>query len=152
VALNRSAPALSVIVVGFFSAACGTSYQPRPSSHLGFVIHHGTALYVKDGQEYVVGPLGGPLEPLVASSPAAARLAHRARHQLAAGVPLYVGGLAAVLIGLAMSGGSTPWIVRGAGAAAGVTGLCLIGAGFTNAVDAINVYNDQVSTPPAPPP
>ena len=103
-------------------------------------------MYVKNGQEFPVGPLGGALEPLVVSVPPAAALAHRARNQLIAGVPLYVGGVAAVLIGLALSGGSAPWIVRGAGAASAGTGLILIGAGFTNAVDAVNVYNDRVST------
>ena len=108
-------------------------------------------MYVKDGQEHPVGPLGGDLEPLVASSPSAARLAHRSRNQLSLGVPLYVSGIAALLVGLAMSGGgSVPWIVRGAGVTAGVTGLGFIGAGFTNAVDAVNVYNDWVSIPAAP--
>jgi hypothetical protein len=37
--------------------------------------------------------------------------------------------------------------VLGAGAASGVTGLGLMGAGFTNTIDAINIHNDAVSVP-----
>jgi hypothetical protein len=148
VTLNHIAAAVAIAAIcGNLVAACSTTYQPRPSGRVGFVIHRGTAMYVKNGQEFAVGPLGGALEPLVASSPTAAALAHRARNQLTAGVPLYVGGVAAVVIGLVLSGGSAPWIARGAGAASAGTGLVLIGAGFTNAVDAVNVYNDWVSTP-----
>ena len=108
-------------------------------------------MYVKDGQEHVVGPLGGGLEPLVASSPLAASLAHRGRNQLSVGVPLYATGLAALVFGLTLSGGSVPWILRGAGAASAGTGLGLIGAGFTNTVDAVNAYNGSLSLPTSVP-
>ena len=126
-------------------AGCGTAYQPAPSARIGLVIHHGAMFYLKDGRETQLGPLGGSLEPLVASSPPAAARAHRAHAQLMFGVPLYVGGLATVVIGLALAWTPVGWIVLGAGAASGVTGLGLMGAGVTNTVDAVNLHNDAAA-------
>lgn len=130
------------VVLACAAPACGTSYQPTPSARVGFVIHHGAMFYVKGGREVPIGPLGGALEPLVASSPPAASRAHSAHDQLMFGVPLYVGGLATVVIGLALAWTPVGWIVIGAGAASGGTGLGLIGAGVTNTVDAVNIHND----------
>jgi hypothetical protein len=140
-ALKLVALATAVASLG---GACGSAYQPRPSARVGFVIHHGVALYVKNGQEVPIGPLGGVLEPLVESSPPAASRAHRAHRQLGFGVPLYLAGVAALVIGLASSRPPVRWSLIGAGAASGVTGLGLIGAGFTNVVDAVNIYNDSI--------
>jgi hypothetical protein len=140
-----------VVAIGCSGMACGTAYQPQASARVSVVIHHGVALYVKNGQEIPIGPLGGALEPLVASSAPAAARARRAYHQLAFGVPLYVGGLAALVVGLASSRSPLGWTAIGVGAASAGTGLGLIGAGFTNAVDAVNIYNDSVSAPGAAP-
>jgi hypothetical protein len=143
--LTRSWPALLVLAISGWAASCGTTYQPRPSPRIGLVIHHGAAFYIKDGQEVVIGPLGGALEPLVASSPPALARAHRGYLQLAFGVPLYVGGAASVLVGLLTSRVPLKWTLVGAGAACAGTGLGLIGTGFLNAVDAVNIYNDSVA-------
>ena len=125
--------------------ACGTAYQPTPTARIGVVIHHGAMFYVKDGREVPLGVFGGSLEPLVARSPPAAARAHSARKQFMFGVPFYVGGLATVAIGLALSWTPVGWIVIAAGAASGGTGLGLLGAGVTNTVDAVNIHNDAVS-------
>jgi hypothetical protein len=130
--------------------ACGTTYQPSIDGHIGVVIHHGAAFYVKDGREVQIGPFGGALEPLVESSPAAAAHARRARSQLSVGVPLYLLSAAAVIGGIASSRTPVRWSLIGAGAAGGVTGLTLMGAGVTNIVDAVNIYNDAAA-PRAPP-
>jgi hypothetical protein len=84
----------------------------------------------------------------VASSPPAVSLAQRSRSQLAAGVPLYVAGVAAVVVGLlaSPSPAALKWGLVGGGAGAGVTGIVLMGAGVTNAVDSVNVYNDAAGT------
>ena len=126
--------------------ACSTAYQPSSDGHISVVIHHGGAFYVKDGREIQIGPLGGALEPLVESSPAATAHARRARTQLGVGVPLYLLSAAAVITGLASSREPLRWSLIGAGAAGGITGLSLMGAGVTNLVDAVNIYNDA----PAP--
>jgi hypothetical protein len=130
--------------VGLSIGACGTSYQPRPTARVGVVIHHGAAMYIKNGRETPVGPLGGHLEELVAETPAAAAHAHTAHTQLAVGVPFYLVGIAGVAVSLIALSGPVGWVVIGAGAALGGTGLGFMGSGFTHAVDAVNVHNDAV--------
>jgi hypothetical protein len=130
--------------------ACSTAYQPSSDGHIGVVIHHGAAFYVKDGREVQIGPLGGALEPLVESAPAAAAHARTARTQLGVGVPLYRLSAVAIITGLASSRAPVRWSLIGAGGAGGVTGLSLMGAGVTNLVDAVNIYNDAPA-PRAPP-
>jgi hypothetical protein len=139
------------LAIAISSVACGTAYQPATSERIGLVIHHGGAFYIKDGREIPIGPLGGALEPLVETSPEAAAHARRARTQLTVGVPLYVLSAAAVIVGIASSRAPVRWPLIGTGAAGIATGLGLMGAGFTNIVDAVNVYNDAAA-PRAPPP
>ena len=134
------------------AVACSTSYQPRANGQVSLIIHHGAAMYVKDGQEVPIGPLGGALQPLVASVPAAGTMAHRSHNQLAVGVPLYVAGVAALALRLFLLRGWEGSTALGVGATSTVTGLTLIGAGFTNAVDAVNIYNDAACAPRSPPP
>jgi hypothetical protein len=138
-------PCALAAALSWAAPGCGTAYQPTPSARVGFVIHRGAMFYVKDGREVAIGPFNGALEPLVASSPPAASRARTAHRQLTFGVPLYVGGLAAVAVGLALSWTPVGWIVIGAGAASGGTGLGLIGAGVTNTVDAVNIHNDAAA-------
>jgi hypothetical protein len=139
--------AIAILACG----ACGTAYHPRPSARVSLAIRHGTPVYVKSALDFPVGPLGGPLEPLVADVPAAVEPARRARHQLSIGVPLYMGGIATVIVGVALSWSPLGWVVFGAGVASTGTGLGFMGAGVTNAVDAVNIHNDGVkdTAPPA---
>jgi hypothetical protein len=150
--VRRARPAIvwSLLLLANGLAACSTTYQPRPTQRVGLVIHHGGAAYTHAGQESAIGPFGGDLEGLVADQPVAAARARRSRHQLQAGIPAYLGGLGGVVIGLVLSG-PAGWIVLGVGAATAGAGLGLMGAGFTNAVDAINTYNDGVAPPPSLP-
>lgn len=124
--------------------ACGTVYRPAPSPRLVLIVHGGGLAYLKDGRETPVGPLGGNLAALVADDAEAVRYARRARRELAVGVPAYVGGVAAVAVGLLLAK-PAGWVVAGAGAAIGGTGLGLMGAGAVNAVDAVNVYDDRAA-------
>jgi len=140
----KAAPIVAVVAACCAAAACSTSYQPRANGQVGLIIRHGAAIYVKDGQEVPIGPFGGALEPLLASVPSAARMAHRSHNQLAAGVPLYVGGVAALVLRVFLLRHWEGTAALGAGATSTVAGLSLIGAGFTNAVDAVNTYNDAV--------
>ena len=137
-----AACALALIVVG-----CGTTYQPRPSQRIGLVIHHGSVVYVQNGSEEQIGAMGGDLPRLVAGTPAAAAHAAKARKELGWGVPSYVLGLGGVVVGLTALSGPIGWVVIGVGAALGGTGLGLMGAGVTNAIDAVNIHNDQVGAP-----
>jgi hypothetical protein len=132
--------------ISLLSVGCASSYQPRPDARVGLVIRHGSVAYTKRGRETPLGPFGGDLEALVADAPGAVPPARRARHQLEAGVPMYVGGLGGIVVGILALSGPVGWIVIGVGAATGGTGLCLMGAGVTNGIDAVNIHNDAVST------
>lgn len=122
---------------------CSTTYQPRPSDRIGVVIRYGGASYVKNDRLYPIGPLGGDLPALVAGNPEATRLARRARTDLAVGVPAYLVGVAAVVLGLLVRK-PMGWGFVGGGVGVGASGLALMGAGFLNAIDAVNVHNDAV--------
>jgi hypothetical protein len=130
---------------------CASSYRPRADARVGLVIRHGSIAYTKAGREIPVGPFGGDLEGLVSDAPAATAPARRARHQLTAGVPMYVGGLGGVVVGILALSGPVGWIVIGVGAAMGGSGLCLMGAGVTNGIDAVNIHNDAVLAPASKP-
>jgi intracellular sulfur oxidation DsrE/DsrF family protein len=132
----------------FACGACGTVYRPATSPRIELVVHGGGVRYLKEGNETAVGPFGGDLESLVAGDPEALRYARRARRELAVGVPTYVVGVAAVVVGMFL-GKSAGWVTTGAGAAAMGVGLGLLGAGAANTVDAVNRYNDHVA--PWPP-
>jgi len=138
------------LAVAIGCLACGTTHQPATSGRIGIVIHHGAAFYIKDGREVPIGPLGGALEPLVETSPDAVSHARRAGRQLGVGVPLYLLSAAAIIVGVTSSRATLRWTFIGTGAAGGATGLSLMGAGLTNIVDAVNIYNDA-ATPRAPP-
>ena len=145
-----SLPSWLLAVAAIGCAACGTTYQPATSSRIGVVIHHGAAFYIKEGQEVPIGPLGGALVPMVETSPAAAAHARTASRELSAGVPLYLLSAAAVIVGLTSSRAPVRWTLIGAGVAGGGTGLGLMGAGVTNLVDAVNIYNDAAAPRASP--
>jgi hypothetical protein len=123
--------------------ACGTAYRPKPTPRLTLIVEHGGVAFLKNGHASPVSPLGGDLPELVAADADAVRAARRARHQLAFGVPAYVLGFAGVLVGLSL-GKPAKWPVVAGGAVLGVSGLASMGAGATNAIDAVNRYNDAV--------
>ena len=131
--------------VALLGLGCGTTYTPRPTPRIGLLISHGGPYYSKNGQRFPIGPLGGDLASLVAESPAAVAHAGAARADLAVGVPCYVTGLGTVVVGILALSGPVGWFVIGAGGAIGGTGLGLMGAGVTHAVDAVNIHNDATA-------
>jgi len=126
-------------------AACGTSYQPKPSPRITLVVHGGGISFAKNGSASPVGPLGGALPDLVVGDEAV-RAARRARHELVFGVPAYVLGFTAAIIGFSLAK-PAGWLVGGAGIVLGGSGLAFMGAGAVNAIDAVNLSNDAVSPP-----
>jgi hypothetical protein len=135
-ATGRSGRAGVVVAlsVALLQVACSTTYQPRHTGRVGMVIHHGAAVYVKDGRELPLGPFSGDLEGLVADVPAAAAHAHTAHTQFAG-----------VVVGIVVLSGPIGWVVIGVGAATAGTGLGFMGTGLTHAVDAVNIHNDAAS-------
>jgi hypothetical protein len=141
---RKPSAALLAVGLGLPALACGTTYQPRSSPRVGLVVHHGSVVYVQNGRETPIGALGGDLPGLVAATPAAAAHARKARTELGVGVPSYVVGLGGVAVGLTILSGPIGWVVVGVGACLGGTGLGFMGAGVTNALDAVNIHNDHV--------
>jgi hypothetical protein len=149
VVTNRSAnertgrAALGLVsTLAWLQVACSTTFQPERTGRVGVVIHHGAAMYVKDGKEQPIGPFSGHLEALVADVPAAAAHARTAHTRFVVGVPAYVTGLGCVVVGIAVLSGPIGWLVIGSGAATSATGLGLMGNGLTHAIDAVNIHND----------
>lgn len=112
------------------------------------VIHHGAALYVQDGRELPVGPFSGNLPELVAGCPRAASHARTAHRELAVGTSAYLAGAAGVVVGILALSGPAGWVTIGAGVAVGGTGVGLMGAALTHAIDAVNLFNDAASVGP----
>ncbi len=139
----------SLVPVAFawLLAACGTTYQPSRPGRISVGIHHGAPAYRMDGHEVPIGPLSGRLEGLVADVPAAAAHAHTAHHEFMVGVPAYLTGLGGVVLGIVLLSGPIGWAVIGIGGAAAGTGLGLMGAGVTHALDAVNIHNDHSAAP-----
>lgn len=134
----------TLALVSLLGLGCGTAYRPRPSPWIGLNVDGGTLSYVQNGREIPVGPLGGDLGALVAGNPAAVAHARTARTELAVGVPAYLLGIGAAIVGLWLLDGNERWVTAGAGAGLAGTGLGLMGAGFTHLIDAVNIYNDGV--------
>jgi uncharacterized iron-regulated membrane protein len=133
------------------AAACSTAYQPRQTGRVNVVIHHAAALYAKDGRELPIGPVSGELAGLVSETPAAAVHAHKAHTQLMIGIPTYLTGATGMIVGVVVLSGPVGWVVLGIGVSTLGTGLGFMGAGFTHAVDAVNIHNDAVSSAPTAP-
>lgn len=131
--------------------ACSTTYQPQHSGRVGVVIHHGGAMYVKNGHEVPLGPFSGELPALVEETPAAASHAKIAHRQFKIGIPCYLGGAATVLVGVFLFSGPVGWVIIGVGASSIGTGVTFMGAALTHAVDAVAMHNDAVSGSAAPP-
>jgi hypothetical protein len=126
-------------------AGCSTTHQPRDTARIGVFIRNGGAYFTKSGKLTPVGPFAGSLDELMApASPEAARLARRGTTQLRVGIPMYIAGFAGVVLSLAVISGDARWPVAAAGALSFGTGLSLMGAGFTNLIDSVNVHNDAV--------
>ena len=115
--------ALGVLGV-FGQTGCGTTYAPRLDGRVALVIHHGAALYVKDGRQVPVGPFSGELPGLVAGEPVAAEHARSAHRQIVAGEPAYLIGAAGVVVGVVALSGPAGWVAIAVGGA--LAGTCLL--------------------------
>jgi hypothetical protein len=146
-------------------AGCSTTYVPRPGPRVAVVIQEGRPGFLREGKFYSGGGLfGGDIDEAVRGNPEAESHANAYR----AGM---IGGFAAVMAGLASTiGGGILFFGNSRGddnrdptaqAAGGVLLLGGLAAYVTGAIlqsnaqphlwDAINIYNDGVYDPGAPP-
>jgi hypothetical protein len=144
---------------------CSTSYAPRPSPRVAVVMQGGTPGYMREGRFYEGGGFGGDIDEAVRGNPEAESHAKAYR----AGM---IGGFAATMAGVASTIGGGMLYVGNAGedaserdttmqtaggvlflggVAAYITGLVLFANAQPHLWDAINIYNDGVYDPGAPP-
>lgn len=143
--------------------ACSSSYMPQTRGRVAVTVRNGQHAYVRDGQVYEHGLLGGGLVEAVQGHPAATRAANEYHDRMTWG---FIGAL----LGLGLTLGGTYYAAReidvygdGDGnddeAAKGLlfvlggTVVTLIGASYMASAepyrwDAINMFND--TPPPAP--
>jgi ABC-type Fe3+-siderophore transport system permease subunit len=159
-----------VAIYAVLSAGCATSYSPREPGRIHFVLNHGgEEALERDGQKYPIGGFsGGQLLAAVTGNSAAeararAYVDHRqtfSGYAIVTGIALAVVGF--LFIGLTAEplGDAPPESSQSnrnkAGIAMGIAGVigtaAFIGAAINgeaaqrNLYDAINIYNDGVSS------
>ena len=165
--LRRSATAL---LVALSVGACSSQYQPQTGPRLSVVMDEGSLTYVRDGQRFKHGFMGGGLVEAVEDDPEAKEAAQKYQSRMTSGFVLYAVGTVCLLTGM-IAGFSTiddrgnhegtDAVAAGGllcGVAGLVTGASLLASGMPYQYDAVNLYNDNlekrrwVMTPrPAPP-
>jgi hypothetical protein len=136
------------------TTGCGAVYHPRRGPR----IVRAEGGYVRDGQRYDVGMLGGGAVDLVAPNVRAAEFAGRKRSLAFKGLALYAVSLATMIAAIPASQ-AAPGRAREP-VFWGLLGSGVVGVGFSIYVgergdaalaDAINVYNDDVEAAGAKP-
>jgi hypothetical protein len=105
-------------------------------------------MYARGSKVSPVGVFDDELEAMVQDTPAAVPHARAARKAIAAGAPLYVGGVSVLAVGVFLLSGPIGWTIIGVGAVTGVTGVALLGHGTAEKFDAVNIHNDNVGSLP----
>jgi hypothetical protein len=158
--MKRLAAALTLLAGA--SAGCASSrYQPRVPNRVAQIMANGELAYARDGRVYKRGVFGGGLITAVAGDPQAEYLARRSRDSLRDGFWMGVLGMVCAEVGLVW------WLIeedqvasgakdsrRDANVALVVGGACALvsGWGFSkmydgqiDALDAVNVFNDNAA-------
>ena len=152
-------------VVALACLACSSHYTPRARGRVAITIVDGKQVYVRDGQMYPHGLLGGGLESAVAGNPAAVAAAHQYHDHLRDGLIAILAGSAAMVGGLsygmaeAVQTNPNSTRVDGVPFAIALVGLAVMMYGTATAAtaeplrwDAINIFNDGGNlAPPGPP-
>lgn len=152
------AAALIAAMASLPSAACTSTYLPRPSKSLKWTMVDGEPAVLRQGQVYPVNGFGSGLLEAVADNPRALEHAHAHRDGTVYGLLTALGGAAVMFAspvllladggndGGGPSSGSVGLALGGA-----VTGMVLYGFGLGMVVaaqprmyDAVNVYNDDL--------
>jgi hypothetical protein len=145
------------LLVAQLACAGAASYQPRPSPRIA-AVHINGRVYVRDGQRYEIGMLGGGAEELVANNEMATALAHKHRRKQVWAMSFFGLGLGASIAGNALFWTADAQDTNRARGLA-IVGLTLIpivaSAAFFNSArhdldNAVNIYNDALDGPIAP--
>nr|HEX4313265.1 hypothetical protein [Kofleriaceae bacterium] len=147
------------------SAACSSMYMPQTPGRVAVILQDGKQAYVRDGQIYPNGMLGGGLVDAVAGNPTAERAAQTYHAKMQSGFTFVLLGVIAELGGLSYAtaevttndGRVNNNFAGGMAIALGGIVATLIGAGYLSSAepyrwDAINLFNDGGAAPRYAPP
>jgi hypothetical protein len=162
--MTRAARAVGVALL-VAQVGCATSYEPRRSPRIA-AVHVNGRVFVRDGQRYEIGILGGNGEALVGGNEAATALMRKHRTKQIWGVSLLGLGIAAGITGQVMFQTADPHD-RGPGVLVGALALfpvlaaaVVVASSRHDLANAVNLYNDALEgaiapdafEPPPPPP
>jgi hypothetical protein len=145
----------AALLVAQLACAGSASYQPRPSPRIASV-HINGRVYVRDGQRYEIGLLGGGGEELVANNETATALVRKQRRKQIWATSFFGLGL-----GTSIAGNALFWTADAQDSRRGLAiawlGLVplVVSAAFFNSArhdleNAVNIYNDALDGPIAP--
>lgn len=150
--------------------ACSSQYQPVTGPRLSVVMDEGSLTYVRDGQKFKHGMMGGGLVEAVEDDPEAKEAAEKYHSRMTSGFVLYLVGTGCLVTGLVVGFStideredhSDRDAVAAGGLLCGVAGLIvgasLLAAAMPYQYDAVNIYNDNldkrraIMLPPTVPP
>jgi hypothetical protein len=144
----------AVLLVAQLACAGAASYEPRPSPRIA-ALHINGRVYVRDGQRFEVGLLGGGGEALVAGNDTATALMRKHERKQTASWILFGLGLGTSIAGNTLFfngdghdrlGVGLAWL----GLVPMATSLVLLLSAQHDRVNAVNVYNDALEGPIAP--
>jgi hypothetical protein len=145
----------AAVLVAQLACAGAGSYEPRPSPRIA-AVHINGRTYVREGQRYEIGLLGGNGEALVAGNEQATSLMRKHRRK-----QLWTWSLLGLAIGTEVAGGAmlatSDEYHRGPGMAVTwlalvplLTSLVIATSARHDLVNAVNIYNDALEGPIAP--
>jgi hypothetical protein len=152
----RTLTALTV-VAALLTGACSSQYMPRARNHVAIVMRGGSQAYVRDGQSFSAGLLGGGLADAVAGDPQAVAAANEFSSRLKTGLLVSLGGLACSLVSIGLAARKLDddpysegdqdappelWVSLGC-LVASFAGLGYMVTAEPYRWDAINIYNDN---------
>jgi len=152
-------PHAAVAALVCCSLGCSSAYMPHPGPRLSVVMDGGTIGYVRDGKKYEGGLFGGDLEEAVRGNPQAEAYAHEFKTGVATGFATTMLGVAGMVGGVVVTGAQAPPsdsnrpipvtgpVILGAGLVAYVVGLIVMLNAAPHLYDAVNAYNDGLSSP-----
>jgi hypothetical protein len=135
---------------------CSSQYQPQMGPRLSVVLDEGGITYVRDGQRFKHGFMGGGLVDAVEDDPEAKEAAEKYHSRMTSGFVLYLVGTGCLLTGMFVGlstidererhDGKDAIALGGlaCGAAGLIAGASLLASGIPYQYDAINIYNDNL--------
>src|SRR5258706_11083559 len=81
-----------IVVIALAALGCNSNYIPRSRGRIAVVMRDGKPAYIRDGQTFDHGVLGGGLGDVVAGNRQAEDAAHEYRSRLGTGLVIGLGG------------------------------------------------------------